>query len=102
MKKLSNAVNLGFDNSYFYEILWEKDGHFILSKPGEEDLYVVKIPSESAGFMIDKRNDKNVSEALSEYLGNCDLIAKDLKNGDFDVRSLSTLESMMTEYMECK
>lgn len=35
LKKLSNASNFGFDNSYFYEIIYENNNHLVLSKPGE-------------------------------------------------------------------
>ena len=71
LKKLSNASNLGFDNSYFYEIIYEKNGHMVLSKPGEEGTYVLKFTDQKVGFMIDSRKNDKISEKLAKFVANC-------------------------------
>lgn len=100
LKKLSNASNLGFDNSYFYEIIYENNGHMVLSKPGEEDTYVLKFSDKKEGFMIDGRKNEKVSVKLAKYLDNCKSLAEDLNKGEFDLSNLDNLKKIVDEY--CK
>lgn len=100
LKKLSNASNLGFDNSYFYEIIYENNGHMVLSKPGEEGTYVLKFSDKKEGFMIDSRKNETVSAKLAKYVSNCKSLAEDLKNGEFDLSNLDNLKQIVDEY--CK
>lgn len=100
LKKLSNASNFGFDNSYFYEILYEKNGHMVLSKPGEDDTYVLKFSDQKEGFMIDDRNNENISEKLAKYISHCNSLAEDLNKGQFDLSNLDNLKQIVDEY--CK
>ena len=100
LKKLSNASNIGFDNSYFYEVIYENNGHNVLSKPGEEDTYVLKFSDKKEGFMIDDRNNDKISEKLAKYIENCTSLAEDLNKGEFDLSNLENLKQIVNEY--CK
>ncbi|WP_299124550.1 hypothetical protein [uncultured Winogradskyella sp.] len=100
LKKMSNASNFGFDNSYFYEIIYENNGHMVLSKPGEEGTYVLKFSDKKEGFMIDGRKNEKVSGKLAKYIDNCKSLAEDLKNGEFDLSNFDNLKLIVDEY--CK
>lgn len=100
LKKLSNASNLGFDNSYFYEIIYEKNGHMVLSKPGEEGTYVLKFTDQKVGFMIDSRKNDKISEKLAKFVANCKNLSEDINNGEFDLSNLDNLKQIVDEY--CK
>lgn len=100
LKKLSNASNFGFDNSYFYEIIYENKTHMVLSKPGEEDTYVLKFSDKKEGFMIDGRKNDKVSAKLAKYISNCKSLSEDIKNGEFDLSNLDNLKQIVDEY--CK
>ncbi|WP_296384843.1 hypothetical protein [Winogradskyella sp.] len=98
LKKLSNASNFGFDNSYFYEIIYKKNDHMVLSKPGEEGTYVLKFSDKKEGFMIDSRKNGKVSGKLAKYISNCKSLAEDIKNGEFDLSNLDNLKQIADEY----
>lgn len=98
--KMSNASNLGFDNSYFYEIIYENNGHMVLSKPGEEDTLVLKFSDKKEGFMIDDRKNEKVSQKLAKYISDCKSLAEDIKNEEFDLSNLDNLKQIVDEY--CK
>ena len=100
LKKISNATNLGFDNSYFYEIIYENNGHMVLSKPGEEGTYVLKFTDQKAGFMIDSRNNDKISEKLAKFTAGCKTLADDINNGEFDLSNVENLKQIVDEY--CK
>ena len=100
LKKLSNASNLGFDNSYFYEIIYEKNGHMVLSKPGEEGTYVLKFSDQKVGFMVDSRKNDKISEKLAKFVANCKSLSEDISNGEFDLSNLDNLKQIVDEY--CK
>lgn len=100
LKKISNASNFGFDNSYFYEIVYEKDGQRVLSKPGEDDTYVLKFVGKKEGFMIDGRANDKLSAKLAKYIANCKSLAEDIKNNEFDLNNLDNLKQIVDEY--CK
>ncbi|WP_340154816.1 hypothetical protein [uncultured Winogradskyella sp.] len=100
LKKLSNASNLGFDNSYFYEIIYEKNGHMVLSKPGEEGTYVLKFTDQKVGFMVDSRKNDKISEKLAKFVANCKSLSEDISNGEFDLSNLDNLKQIVDEY--CK
>ena len=100
LKKLSNASNFGFDNSYFYEIIYENNGHMVLSKPGEEDTYVLKFSDKKEGFMIDERKNDKISAKLAKYMSSCKSLAEDIKNQEFDLSNLDNLKQIVDEY--CK
>ncbi|WP_243471682.1 hypothetical protein [Winogradskyella sp. MH6] len=98
--KMSNASNLGFDNSYFYEVIYENNGHMVLSKPGEEDTLVLKFSDKKEGFMIDGRKNEKVSQKLAKYISDCKSLAEDIKNEEFDLSNLDNLKQIVDEY--CK
>ncbi|BAO77053.1 hypothetical protein WPG_2823 [Winogradskyella sp. PG-2] len=100
LKKLSNASNFGFDNSYFYEIIYENNGQMVLSKPGEEGSYVLKFSDKKEGFIIDSRKNDKVSAKLSKYISNCKSLAEDIGKGEFDLSNLGNLKQIVDEY--CK
>lgn len=100
LKKLSNASNIGFDNSYFYEIIYEKNGHMVLSKPGEDGTYVLKFTDQKVGFMVDSRNNDKISEKLAKFVSNCKSLSEDINNGEFDLSNLDNLKQIVDEY--CK
>lgn len=101
MKKLSNASNFGFNNSYFYEKIYEENGNMLLAKPGEADTYVIKVKEQKVGFMIDDRKNEKISKALAKYLKNCKQVANDLKAGEFDVKNEENLQQIIQEYNDC-
>ncbi|EDP97934.1 hypothetical protein U8527_18245 [Kordia algicida OT-1] len=101
MKKLSNAANFGFNNSYFYEKIYEENGNMLLVKPGEEGTYVIKVKNEKVGFMIDDRKNEKISKALAKYLKKCKQVANDLKAGEFDVKNEENLKQIIQEYNDC-
>lgn len=100
-KKISNASNFGFNNSYFYEKIYEENGNMLLVKPGEEDIFVIKLKNESAGFMIDDRNNSKISKALAKYLKKCKDVANDVKAEEFDLRNEENLIQIIQEYNDC-
>ncbi|WP_426430138.1 hypothetical protein ACPX19_11450 [Winogradskyella sp. HB-48] len=100
LKKLSNASNLGFDNSYFYEVIYENNGHMVLSKPGEEGTFVLKFSDKKEGFMIDSRENEKLSEKLAKYISNCKSLSDDVSNEEFDLANIDNLKQIVDEY--CK
>ncbi|MBC8755846.1 hypothetical protein H2O64_14305 [Kordia sp. YSTF-M3] len=101
LKKLSNASNFGFNNSYFYEKIYEENGNLLLVKPGEEGTYVIKVKGEKSGFMIDDRKNEKISKAMAKYLSKCKQVASDLKAGEFDVKNEENLKQILQEYTDC-
>ncbi|WP_299276720.1 hypothetical protein [uncultured Psychroserpens sp.] len=102
LKKLSNAGSLGFDNSYFYEIIYDSNGHMVLSKPGEPNTYVLKFTDKKVGFMIDERKNEKISAALAKFISNCKSLSEDLNNNEFDLSNLENLKTIINEYATCK
>lgn len=101
LKKLSNASNFGFNNSYFYEKIYEENGNMLLTKPGEEGTYVIKVKGQKSGFMIDDRKNEKISKAMAKYLSKCKQVASDLKAGEFDVKNEENLKQIIQEYNDC-
>jgi len=101
LKKLANAGNLGFDNSYFYEVEYSSNGHMILSKPGEPDSFVLKFSDNKVGFMIDDRKNEKVSNALSKFIKKCKSLSEDVKNQEFDLSNFENLKTIIDEYSAC-
>ena len=100
LKKLSNASNLGFDNSYFYEVIYENNGHMVLSKPGEEGTFVLKFSDKKEGFMIDSRENEKLSEKLAKYISDCKSLSDDVSNEEFDLANIDNLKQIVDDY--CK
>ncbi|HEX8561379.1 MAG TPA: hypothetical protein VF676_00240 [Flavobacterium sp.] len=101
-KKLSNAMLLGFNNAYFYKVLFSEAGNAVLVDPIEEDRFVIKLKSSESGQMIDSRNNENVSRELSEYVGTCPMLAREIKEGAFDLKISENLVTIVKEFNECK
>lgn len=101
MKKFSNATNLGFDNSYFYKVEYDSDNHSVLSKPGEPNKFVLKFADTKVGFMIDNRGNEKLSDALAEFVINCESLSEDIKNQEFDLGNFENLKSIVDEYSTC-
>ncbi|MFK7748067.1 MAG: hypothetical protein AB8B65_06740, partial [Kordia sp.] len=102
LKKMANASNFGFNNSYFYEKIYEENGNMLLIKPGEEGTYVIKVKDEKVGFMIDDRKNEKISKAMAKYLKKCKQVASDLKAGEFDVKNEENLQQIIQEYNDCE
>lgn len=103
LKKLTNAMNFGFDNSYFYREIKEVNGHQLLVKPGEEDLFVIKFKNKDVGFMIDGRDNESISEAFAKFImDDCKSLATDLMNNEFDLNNKENLITILEEYNTCK
>ncbi|AUC81830.1 hypothetical protein [Lacinutrix sp. Bg11-31] len=103
LKKLSNAMSLGFNNSYFYKEVKEINGHQLLVKPGDKDIYVIKFKNKDAGFMIDGRNNEKASEAFSKFLKeDCKTLSEDIENNEFDLKNVENLINIIEEYDACK
>lgn len=101
MKKLSNAMSLGFNNAYFYRELFSYNGNLLLVDPLEADRFVIKIKSETTGQMLDARNNDKLSETLSVYLKSCKSLADEIKAKTFDLKIQSNLETIVKEYSDC-
>lgn len=101
-KKLSNAMSLGFNNAYFYRVLFTEKENMLLVDPVEGERFVLKLKSQESGQMIDKRNNKNLSSELAEYIGTCKSLANEIKKEVFDLKIQENLENIVKEYNECK
>ncbi len=102
LKKISNATNLGFDNSYFYKAIHKAGENMVLSKPGEDNLYILKFSDKEIGFMIDTRKNDRISDALSKFISNCKSLSADIKNKEFDLSNPENLKQIVDEYNLCK
>ena len=101
-KKLSNAMSLGFNNAYFYKLLYSSKENSVLVDPIEGERFVIKLKSKEVGQMIDKRNNKNLSLELSEYLLGCPSLAKEIKDEAFDLKVKDNLVNIINEFNQCK
>lgn len=102
MKKISNALSLGFNNAYFYKVLFTEKENSLLVDPVESDRFVIKIKTQEVGQMIDKRNNTNISVEFSEYLAACKSLSEEIKKGAFDIKIVENLITILKEYNECK
>lgn len=102
MKKLSNAMSLGFNNAYFYQLVYEATGNQVLKDPIEEDVYVIKLKDAKQGQMIDARNNDKLSAELAEYLSGCKELSREIDTGVFDLKTQQNLIQIVDEYNECK
>lgn len=101
LKKIANATNFGFNNSYFYQVAETVDTSMILTKPGENGTYVLKFWDKEDGFMVDERNNDKLSEALAAYISNCTSLYEDIKNKEFDLSEIQNLKQILEEYKAC-
>lgn len=102
MKKLSNAMSLGFNNAYFYEVLFEENGNQVLIDPIKNDIFVIKLKAAAEGQMIDARNNSSLSSQLAEYLSSCKSLAQEISAGVFDLKDYENLITIVKEYNGCK
>jgi len=102
LKKLSNAMSLGFNNAYFYKLLYEANGNQVLIDPIKEDVFVIKLKAKKEGQMIDGRNNSKLSSELSEYLAACKDLAKEIKDNVFDLKTEDNLIKIIEEFNSCK
>ncbi len=101
-KKLSNAMSLGFNNAYFYKTIFTEKESSLLVDPVEKDRFVIKLNGQEKGQMVDKRNNKNLSTQLAEYIGSCTKLADEIKNEAFDLKVEENLINIVKEFNECK
>ncbi len=101
-KKLANAMSLGFNNAYFYKLLFEENGNMVLADPIETDRLVIKIKTQKEGQMIDRRSNEKLAVALSEYLADCPELSKEIAAGKFDLKQQESLMLIVKEYNQCK
>lgn len=101
-KKLENAMSLGFNNAYFYRVLFTEKENVLLVDPVEVERFVIKIKNQDSGQMIDKRNNKNLSLELSEYLKSCKDLSAEIKKETFDLKIEENLVNIIKEFNECK
>lgn len=101
MKKLSNAMSLGFNNAYFYKVLFSEKENDLLVDPVEKERYVIKLKSQNTGQMIDNRNNKNLSKELSEYLASCKNISNEILKEEFDLKIEENLINIIKEFNSC-
>ncbi len=101
-KKLSNAMSLGFNNAYFYRMIYAEKGNTLLVDPVEAERFVVRIKGSDAGQMIDNRNNKGLSNELAEYLASCPALGKEIKGGAFDLKIEENLITIIKEFSACK
>jgi len=101
-KKLSNAMSLGFNNAYFYKLLYTAKENAVLVDPIEGDRFVIKLKTKDVGQMIDKRNNKNLAIELAEYMEGCPSLAKEIKAEAFDLKIQGNLVNIVNEFNACK
>ena len=102
MKKLSNAMSLGFNNAYFYEVLFEEKGNQVLIDPIKNDIFVIKLKAAAEGQMIDARNNSKLSTQLSEYLSACKPLVKEINDNVFDLKNYENLINIVKEFNVCQ
>lgn len=102
MKKLSNAMSLGFNNAYFYKVIFSEKDNELLVDPVEQERFVIKLKDQSSGQMIDKRNNKNLSKELAEYLSLCKSLSDEILNEKFDLKIEENLINIIKEFNSCK
>lgn len=102
MKKLSNAMSLGFNNAYFYKVIFSEKDNELLVDPVEQERFVIKLNDQSSGQMIDKRNNKNLSKELAEYLSLCKSLSDEILNEKFDLKIEENLINIIKEFNSCK
>lgn len=102
MKKLSNAMSLGFSNAYFYQLAFEENGNMVLRDPVEEGIFVIKLKGAKEGQMIDARNNDKLSKELAEYLSACKGLSKEIAAGQMDLKAEENLINIVKEYNSCK
>ena len=95
LKKMSNASNLGFDNSYFYETIYNNNDNYLLVKPGDENEMVLKFSDKKVGFMIDDRKNEKVASKLAKFISDCKSLAQDLNNKEFDLSNDENLKQVL-------
>ncbi len=101
-KKLSNAMSLGFNNAYFYRVLYSENGTTLLVDPVEADRFVIRTKGNETGQMIDKRNNKSLSSELAEYLAGCASLSKEIRDGAFDLKIEENLVNIVKEFNSCR
>jgi len=101
-KKLSNAMSLGFNNAYFYKLLYTAKENAVLVDPIEGERFVIKLKTKDVGQMIDKRNNKNLAIELAEYMEGCPSLAKEIKAEAFDLKIQGNLVNIVNEFNACK
>jgi len=101
-KKLSNAMSLGFNNAYFYKEVFTENENSVYIDPVDEEVFVIKLKSQTVGQMIDKRNNKNLSKELAEYLSTCKVLSDEILSGAFDLKIQENLINIVKEFNECK
>ena len=102
LKKISNAMSLGFNNAYFYQLVFEEKGAMVLKDPVEEGVFVIKLNDTDQGQMLDSRNNENLSAELAEYMIGCKSVAAELSSGKTDLKVVENLIDLVKEYNSCK
>jgi hypothetical protein len=102
LKKLSNAMSLGFTNAYFYQIVYEDKGNLVLKDAVEADVYVVKLKDKKEGQMIDGRKNEKLAKELAEYFAGCKAVVSELSSGKLDLKVQDNLIALVKEYNACK
>lgn len=102
MKKLSNAMSLGFTNAYYYQIVFEDKGNLVLKDAVEADVYVIKLKDKKEGQMIDGRSNEKLSKELAEYFAGCKAVVSELSSGKLDLKVQENLIELIKEYNNCK
>jgi hypothetical protein len=95
-------MSLGFNNAYFYKEVFTENGNSVYIDPVEDEVFVIKLKSQTVGQMIDKRNNKNLSKELAEYLSSCKHLSDEITSGAFDLKIQDNLITIVKEFNECK
>ena len=101
-KKLQNMDALNFDHAYFYQVLNKYEKITLLQDPVEKEKFVLKLPNEKKGQMIDNRSSEKLLKSVSDYLSACKTLSDEIKNNGFDLKLQSNLEKIAEEYNICK
>jgi hypothetical protein len=102
LKKVSNAMSLGFNNAYFYEVAYEDKGNMVLRDRVEEGVFVIRLKEKKEDQMIDGRKNEKLSKELAEYLAGCKELAKEIAGGKMDLKAEDNLITIIKEYNTCK
>ena len=102
MKKISNAASLGFNNAYFYKLVYTENGNSVFVDPVDNEVFVIKLKDQKVGQMIDKRKNEILSKELAEYLSGCKELSAEIKAGAFDLKNQENLINIIKEFNSCK
>lgn len=68
-----------------------------MKKSVEESVYMIKTGKHDDKFMIDDRDNKNLSDALTDYHKDCPDLTKDIANKEYALSNPENLKNIIVE-----